>query len=125
VVACHLRDRARAAELHDQLALYPDQLPIAGGVAVGAVAYHLGMLATTLGRFDEAESRFAAAAALHERTRAPTWLARTRLEGARMLLDRRQPGDAERARDLLGQALATARELGLGNVERRAAGLLT
>jgi class 3 adenylate cyclase/tetratricopeptide (TPR) repeat protein len=125
VVACHLGDRARATELHDQLAPYPDQLPIAGGVALGAVAYHLGMLASTVDDFNEAESRFSAAAALHERTRAPTWLARTRLEWARMLLVRRQPGDAERARDLLGQALAAARELGLGNVERGAVGLLT
>ena len=42
-----------------------------------------------------------------------------------MLLARRQPGDAERARELLGQAMATARRLGLGNVERRAHELLT
>jgi hypothetical protein len=41
-----------------------------------------------------------------------------------MLLTRRQPGDAERARQLLGQALDAARELGLGNVERRAVELL-
>ncbi|MGH9038353.1 MAG: ATP-binding protein [Acidimicrobiia bacterium] len=125
VVACHLGDRARATELHDQLAPYPGQLPIAGGVALGAVAYHLGMLASTVDDFNEAESRFSVAAALHERTRAPTWLARTRLEWARMLLARRQPGGAERARDLLDQALTTARDLGLGNVERRAVGLLT
>ncbi len=57
--------------------------------------------------------------------RAPHWLAATRLERARMLLDRRRPGDAERARELLGQALATARELGVVNVERRAVGLLS
>jgi hypothetical protein len=56
---------------------------------------------------------------------APTWLARTHLEWARMLLMRRQPGDVERARELLGQALATARELGLGTVERRAVELLS
>jgi hypothetical protein len=37
-----------------------------------------------------------------------------------MLMVRREAGDAERARHLLGHALATARELGLGNVERRA-----
>jgi hypothetical protein len=51
-------------------------------------------------------------------------LARTRLEWARMLLTRRQPGDADRARELLGQALLTARELGLATVERRAVELL-
>jgi hypothetical protein len=41
-----------------------------------------------------------------------------------MLLRRGQRGDAERARELLGQALATARELGLDSVERRAVALL-
>lgn len=85
--------------------------------------HYLGLLATTIGRFDDAEARFAAAAT-HERIQAPTWLARTRLEWARMLLVRRQPGDVERARELLGQALATARELGLGNIERQAVALL-
>ncbi|HKN40250.1 MAG TPA: hypothetical protein VJ456_14235 [Acidimicrobiia bacterium] len=41
-----------------------------------------------------------------------------------MLLARPGPRDAERARELLGNALTTARELGLGNVERRAVALL-
>jgi hypothetical protein len=42
-----------------------------------------------------------------------------------MLLTRGGPGAAERAGELLHQALAAARELGLGNVERRAVALLT
>ena len=40
-----------------------------------------------------------------------------------MLLTRRDAGDPDRARELLGQALATARELGLANVERQAVAL--
>jgi hypothetical protein len=52
-------------------------------------------------------------------------LAHTRLEWARTLFLRREPGDDERAQDLLGQALGTARELGLGEVEHRAGELLT
>src|SRR5688572_15900634 len=55
---------------------------------------------------------------------APPGVARRRLEWARMLLTRRQPGEADRARELLGQALDTARELGLADVERRAVELL-
>jgi hypothetical protein len=82
------------------------------------------MLATVLGRFDEADSDFQSAAQLHQRLAAPTWLARTRLEWARMLLRRGGPGDADRARELLGQSLATARELGLGAVERQVSTLL-
>jgi hypothetical protein len=41
-----------------------------------------------------------------------------------MLLAGGKPGDAERAHQLLGQALATARELGLAHVERRTLALL-
>jgi hypothetical protein len=52
------------------------------------------------------------------------WLARTRYEWAAMLSRRDEPGDAERARDLLDHALTTARELGLASVERRAVELL-
>ena len=51
-------------------------------------------------------------------------LARTRLEWARTLLTRGEPGDREQAGLLLGQALATARDLGLGGVERQAVALL-
>jgi hypothetical protein len=125
-VCAYLGDAARAAALYRLLAPYPDQLPVfVVGTASGSVLHYLGLLATTIGRFDDAEARFAAAAATHERIQAPTWLTRTRLEWARMLLVRRQPSDAERARELIGQALATARELGLGNVERQAVALLS
>jgi hypothetical protein len=41
-----------------------------------------------------------------------------------MLLTRRQPGDLERARELLGQAIAAAPEFGLGTLERNAVALL-
>lgn len=115
-----------AGILYPQLAPYAGLFPTAAlGTPALVVAHSLGLLATTLGRFDEAEAHFAAAEVVHQSIGAPTWLARTRLEWARMLLARRQPGDAERARDSLGQALATARQLGLGNVERRAVELLT
>jgi hypothetical protein len=43
---------------------------------------------------------------------------------ARMLFTRRQLGDIERTRELLGQAIAGARKLGLGNIERKAVPLL-
>jgi hypothetical protein len=92
-------------------------------VSAFEVAWEPGLLATTLRRFDEAESRFAAAA-VHERVGAVAWLARTRLEWARMLLARSGPGDPERAREVLDQALASARTFGLANIEHRATQLL-
>lgn len=41
-----------------------------------------------------------------------------------MLLARRAAGDTKQARELLGQALVTARELGLAKLEQRAVTLL-
>jgi len=83
------------------------------------VAHYIGLLATTLGRFAEADDHFAAAAATQEGIGAPVPLARTQLEWGRMMLIRNQPGDAERVRELLGEAVGTARELSVANVERR------
>ena len=125
-VTAYLRDQAAAAVLHGLLAPYPEQFPVAAAIT-GCVSYYLGLLATTLERYDEAEQRFAAAEATHERVNAPAWVARTRLEWAAMLLGRADGAtstDAGRARDLLGRALTTARQLGLPNVERRIVELL-
>jgi tetratricopeptide (TPR) repeat protein len=113
--------------LRSRLEPYADQLVVisfAGGVT-GSVAFYLGLLSTTIGDWEEAEAYFGAAAATHERIGAPTWLARTRLEWARMLLAHAEPKDGERAHDLLGQALATARNVGLPAIERGAFELLT
>jgi DNA-binding SARP family transcriptional activator len=123
-VCAYLGDTQRAAVLYGLLHPYGKRLATSAVRPNPSVSYYLGMLATTLGRLEEAEAHFATAAATHEAIGAPTWLARTRLEWARMLLTRLGPKDAEWARELLGQASATARELGLGNVERRAAKLL-
>ena len=123
-VCASLGNRAGARVLFDLLAPYGSQIVFSNGGALGAVAHYLAVLAATYGGFDEAQRRFAVAATTHVRIGAPNWLARTRLEWARMLLTRNGPGDAERAHDLLHQALTTARDLGLINIERRAVELL-
>lgn len=123
-VAAHLGATAHAERLTAILCPYAAQAIPLIPAPTPSVAHHLGLLSTTLGRYDEAETWFAAAAATHERLGAPHWLARTRLEWGRMLLARRAPGDTERARELLSQALVTARELDLGNLEPRAVALL-
>lgn len=121
VLTCaRLGDPALALPLYNLLLPFADVIT---GCLIGwsgSARHHLGMLATVLGSLATAEAHFSAAEATHELIGAPAWLARTRLEWARMLLTRREPGDAERARDLLDQALTTARELGLANLERRA-----
>ena len=124
-VCAGVRDTERAAVLYGQLHPYRGLVATTGSLTPGAVDHYLGLLAAVEGRFDQAGRHFEAAHASHEALAAPTWLARTRLEWARMLLTCRGPGETPRARELLGQALATAREFGLTNVERRAVQLLT
>ncbi len=113
--------------LRSMLAPYADQLVVASfaGWVTGSVAFYLGLLCTTIGEWPEAEAYFTAAAGTHKRVGAATWLARTRLEWARMLLARAEPKDDERAHDLLHEALATSREPGLANIERGAVELLS
>ena len=125
VVCAQLGDRPRARLLFDLLAPCTSEVMFGAFIWLGAKAHYLALLATTLGDYDEAERRFADAATTHERIGAPHWLARTRLEWARMLLRRDRPGDTQRAQDLLGLALTTARERSLANIERRAVQLLT
>ncbi len=123
-VAVHLGDVPRAEALYRLLRPYPDRLAFLATVTFGSVAQHLGVLATALGRFDEAEEHFAVAEAVHERFDAATWQIHTQVGLARMLLARTEPGDAERARRLLDEALVGARDLGLRRVEGQVAALL-
>ena len=124
VVCAGLGDAGRAAVLFDLLSPHADQLVVALRLITGTVTHYLGLLASTMGRFDEADAQFRAAEATHRRIGAPTWLARTQLEWARMRLRRRDPGDVDGARQLLSQALVTARDLGLGKIEGDVAALL-
>jgi hypothetical protein len=120
-----LNEPTWAATLRRRLVPFADHVALpAGGVTTGAHAQCIGILATLEHDYDEAESSFRKAAHIHTRISAPILLARTHLEWARMLLTRRQPGDTDRARELLGRALATARELGLPSIERQAVSLV-
>jgi hypothetical protein len=122
--AAYLEDPARCQALHGLLEPYADH--VAGTLLwwVGSVSHYLGLLAAALGRLDEADIRFAAAETANQQMEAPAWVARTRLERARTLLARQEPGDPEQARHLLRQALTSARELGLADLERRVAARL-
>ena len=113
-VAAYLQDRDRAAILHRQLLPYAWLNAVAAGeVAIGSVARYLGLLATTMGHWNEAAQHFENALAMNERMGARPWLAHTQHDYARTLLARDEPGDRERAQELLHQALATYRELGI------------
>lgn len=103
-VAAHVGDAIHADRLEAALRPYAGRVTPLSPAPTPSVAHHLGLLATALGRYDEAERCFREATAIHERIAAPHRVARTRLEWARMLLARRDPGDEERARDLLDAA---------------------
>jgi tetratricopeptide (TPR) repeat protein len=100
--------------------LYPMLLPHAELCSVvtflhcaGSAARPLGLLATTLSRFDDAARHFETALATNARLRSPLWIAHTQHDYAQALLRRGEAGDRERALDLLAVALATAETLGL------------
>jgi hypothetical protein len=122
---CHLLHHQRGAvAVHQLLEPYADLAAGHSLMFAGSYSHALGLLATTLGRLDEADARFAAGLAMHEQLDAPVWLARTRLEWGRMLLQRKWSGDAERARGLLGQALDFGRHHPQPAIEARAAAAL-
>ena len=73
----------------------------------GAADRYLGMLAATLGEADRADAHFERAMELNRRMGAPTWIAHTAYEHARLLLAR-GPAERDRAQALLGEA-ASAR----------------
>jgi tetratricopeptide (TPR) repeat protein len=106
--------------------LYGELLPVADQNVVGlaecargSVARSLGVLATLIGDYDEADLHFRAALAANERMGARPWVARTQCEYAQLLQARDAPGDHERARELLGAALETARALGMVTLAAR------
>lgn len=89
--ACRRGGDAAAAEvLYRNLEPYADQLAtlIFGSVVTGSVSHYLGLLATQLGRDDDAVAHFSAAAEVHQRIGAPLWAERTRREWDRALEDK-------------------------------------
>jgi hypothetical protein len=112
---------ARADELYELLAPFAGMLAVSGTLVAGSVAWALGALATTLGRNEQAEGHFAAAAELEERFGAPLFLARTQVGWARALIARGHAEELQRAQHMLEQAEEVAGRLGGGLVTREAA----
>ncbi len=120
VAAIECRD-PHAGALFERLAPWADQWAMTGPTVEGPVSHYLGGLASVLGRYEEADTFFTQAAASCARVGAKFFAARTDLWWGRMLADRDDQGDAEKARDLLTEARRTAAAHGYANVERRAA----
>ena len=124
-VCATLDEKDTALMLYERLERWRDQVVFTGVSVFGSVSHYLGQLATTLERYDEAESHFAKAAEVYERMGAVTFLARTQLSLARALVARNATGDRARAAELRDQVAATAADVGLATLARRAAALLS
>jgi tetratricopeptide (TPR) repeat protein len=123
-VATLLDDRERAITLHALLAPYGHLNAVAAGeIALGSVARYLGILASATSRWDAAEKDFEDALATNRRMGARPWVAHTQEDYARMLFARGEAGDPEKAEQLLHDALATYRELGMTGALERARSL--
>jgi DNA-binding CsgD family transcriptional regulator len=90
----------------------------------GSACRYLGVLATTMRCWEEAQRHFADALAMNARMGAKPWLAHTQHRYAEMLLARGQSGDRAYAETLLTDALAISREVGMRSLEERVVALL-
>ncbi|MGH7818667.1 MAG: tetratricopeptide repeat protein, partial [Candidatus Binatia bacterium] len=111
-------ERPRNA-LYDYLLPYADRCVMAGALfCTGSVSRPLGVLASLMGRFEDAEKHFEAALEMNTRIRSRVWVAHTEHDYARMLVARGAAGDREKAAGLLESALATTRETGMKVLEQ-------
>ena len=122
IAAAQLGDRESASALYPLLAPYDDQVAYTTANAWLTIAHHLGALARVGGRLELAERHLGLAAQLGERMGAPIWLARTRVEQARVRA-LAGAGPAE-LRPALESARETATRLGASGLDREAAELL-
>ncbi|MEE8369997.1 MAG: adenylate/guanylate cyclase domain-containing protein, partial [Dehalococcoidia bacterium] len=120
-----LGDARRAGTLYELL------LPYAGGYVadvglafhVGSASRYLGLLAATMDRWDAAARHFEEALEMNVKMEARPWVARSQHDYADMLLHRDEPGDQEKALELLVQALDAAQEMGMKALVEKALAL--
>jgi len=114
-VAAALGDTHRAALLYNMLNPFAERLLTLAinVVCLGSIAHWLGLLAGTLRQWDAAVEHFEAAIETNARVGARPYLARSQHEYARMLIERNESGDKEKAQQLLTEAATTYRDLGM------------
>jgi tetratricopeptide (TPR) repeat protein len=123
--AARVGDRELGAEVYERLLPYTRRAAVLGPVlCYGAVDRTLGQLAACLGQHEAAEAHFERALELDAAMEAIPCLAHSRIETARFMLDRSEPGDVDEARELLESAAAAAEAHGLRLAERHSRELL-
>jgi tetratricopeptide (TPR) repeat protein len=120
-VAAAIGDTRHARALYDELLPFADRCVVISGVlGQGAAARLLGLLATTLKRFDAAERHLATALEINRRIGARLWILHTRLNQASMWLSRGRRDDHERALATLDELVEVSEPLGLAALAGRA-----
>ncbi len=114
-----------AAVLYRHLEPWAGQVATTGINPGAPIQISLCELATTLGRFDDADRHAAGAAVTSERLRSPFMLARARLAAARASIERGGPGDRDRGTSIAAEVGALCDEHGWDGIGRRAQRLLT
>lgn len=98
------RDRSAASLLLELLKPYRDQVVFTAVSVHPAACHYIARLEQLLGQFDDASASFARARAIHQRLRAPQFVARTEIRWAQLLLERNQGDDHNQARALAASA---------------------
>jgi DNA-binding SARP family transcriptional activator len=120
--ACALGDADGARELYELLAPHAERfVQVIFAANWGSVQRQLGMLASVMERFDDAEEHFRAALAANGRIGAVLMIAETEIEYGALLARRGAGGDRARAVALAGRVEQLASARGLDGLRRRAA----
>ena len=107
-----LGDAERAVSLYELMLPYRSLNAVAvPELTLDSASRPLGLLATLLGRFEDAAGHFEEAVQMNDRMGARPGLAHTHRDHARMLLQRNSQGDRQRAQEQLSRALAIYHEL--------------
>ncbi|HUG16305.1 MAG TPA: AAA family ATPase [Thermomicrobiales bacterium] len=120
-----LRDERRSELLYDLLTPYVGRNLFAENSdhSGGAIAYYLGLLSATLGRWDDAERHFQDALTKNERWQQWPYAAHTRHAWADMLLRRGNDADKGRALTLNADALEASGLMGMARLSKLARAL--
>jgi tetratricopeptide (TPR) repeat protein len=123
-VCLFLGDARRAAPLYAVLSPYGDcnvlSMP---EFSLGSASRPLGMLASTMSRWEQAAGHFEQAIEMNSAMGALPWVAHSQQDYAQMLLRKNAPADKPQALELIRKALAAYRELEMDIWAERAARL--
>jgi eukaryotic-like serine/threonine-protein kinase len=120
-----LRDPAGAALVYDLLVPHAHRHIIVQPALVflGSLGRILGMLAATMGRWQEAEAHYEDALRQHREMNARPLIVLTQQQYVPMFFVRNHPGDWDRGMAIIEQAIATAQELGMDESATRLAAM--